>query len=78
MPILRIYIDEITMERLEKAACIEGRQPDELASCAVEEAVLEYVKRNGMLVLVPAPTYNMCGCGLETKQRCNDIGCPKK
>lgn len=46
MPILNIYIDAITLARLEQAAERECRQVDELASCAIQEAALEYAKRH--------------------------------
>lgn len=38
------------------------------------EAVLYGAKEMGLY----EPTYDLCGCGLETKVRCAEIGCPKQ
>lgn len=40
MPTLEVYVSEETMARLERCASELGRDPDELAECAVAEAAL--------------------------------------
>lgn len=49
MPLLTIYIDEVAFDRLQRIAAETGRAPEDLAECAVEEAILERAKSRGWL-----------------------------
>lgn len=44
MPVLEVYIDERAYERLAAIARIDNRDPDELATSAIEEAALAYFR----------------------------------
>ena len=47
MPMLSVYVDDSTMERMRIASIQHGRTIDDLASCALAEAAIQAVPKMG-------------------------------
>ena len=59
--VLRCYADDETMKWLEKAAAELGRNVEQLAEAAIENAAIEYKIRQLPLVTVPVSAAKVTG-----------------
>ncbi|RWG55876.1 MAG: hypothetical protein EOQ64_15540 [Mesorhizobium sp.] len=44
MPIISVYVDELTAARMRAISAEKGRSVEDLAECAVSEAALDYFR----------------------------------